>query len=634
MTLHLMSMGGGTGATPRSARSPGAVPFLPGYTPHEVLKDSYNKKQTLAYAPGGPCDQIKVTSNPAIAVTKGGLPPKLDMTVLETLQDPYHRFNYSARAMSHDERSVLRESARNSYRPSIAPAWLKHDRQVLRFFAYFQEPVHEDPKENCRVRRCTVFFYLEDGTMMVTEPKVENSGIPQGTFVKRHRIPKHDGGFYSYHDLKCGMTINVYSRAFRLTDCDDFTRAFLQKAVGSDPGPAEEQPLETYRKGENLDDATMTSRMREIVESKEYNELAAGGSRKNAKLQQYLENDRKVLSFKCFWDDPTRYGARMYYVLHYYLSDDTVEMLECLARNSGRDPYPVFWRRAPLRWNPHVSPAPGMLEPEPITYKPEDLIVGRSVTVYGRDIMLYDCDEFTRYFYREYLGHEQDGLPIEEPIEEHVKLSHPPHTGFGTEDDSLASCLHLTPRVPRRDILKLMNEQGKILRFEAQITNTRSEDVSRRFVIGLYVADNSIGVWEIRQRNSGHTEGKFASRSRKKNVATGRFFEPCDFVVGTTIEINGTPFHIIRADEATMKYMEKHCIDFPHSDVALVTTKMEWLRGDLRQMQHVSAEQLGRLADKNSLPLSEHELETLSRAYGDASTGMIPTAKLLASGSF
>lgn len=270
-----------------------------------------------------------------------------------------------------------------------------------------------------------------------------------------------------------------------------------------------------------------------------------------------------------------------------------------------------------------------MLEPEPISYKPEDLIVGRSVTVYGREIILYDCDEFTRYFYREYLGHEQANLLIEEPVQEHVKLSFPPHTGFGTEDDSLASCLHLTPRVPRRDILKLMNEQGKILRFEAKMMTAKSEDMNRRFILGLYVADNSIGVWEMKQRNSGHTEGKFASKSRKRNVATGKCFEPQDFVLGSTVEVNGTAFHILRADEASLKYMEQNCIDFPSSDVDLIAAKMEWIRADLMKETEVTPEQIKGFADKHSLPLSLHETVTLTRAFADPTTNKISTSKLI-----
>ena len=33
--------------------------------------------------------------------------------------------------------------------------------------------------ENHRVRKVAVFYYLEDGTMHVAEPKQDNSGIPQ-----------------------------------------------------------------------------------------------------------------------------------------------------------------------------------------------------------------------------------------------------------------------------------------------------------------------------------------------------------------------------------------------------------------------------------------------------------------------
>ena len=42
------------------------------------------------------------------------------------------------------------------------------------------------------------------------------------------------------------------------------------------------------------------------------------------------------------------YGDRHPYRLHYFLEDDTVEILEVHEGNSGRDPFPVFLRRAPL----------------------------------------------------------------------------------------------------------------------------------------------------------------------------------------------------------------------------------------------------------------------------------------------
>ena len=74
--------------------------------------------------------------------------------------------------------------------PPAVPAFVALDRMVLRFFAYFKEAVHESRMENYRVRKVTVLYYLEDNTIQVNEPKEENSGIPQGCYIKRHHIPK------------------------------------------------------------------------------------------------------------------------------------------------------------------------------------------------------------------------------------------------------------------------------------------------------------------------------------------------------------------------------------------------------------------------------------------------------------
>lgn len=60
---------------------------------------------------------------------------------------------------------------------------------MLRFFGYFQEAVTESNIENHRVRRVVVLYYLADDTMQVTEPKQDNSGIPQ---VRRScQLPQH-----------------------------------------------------------------------------------------------------------------------------------------------------------------------------------------------------------------------------------------------------------------------------------------------------------------------------------------------------------------------------------------------------------------------------------------------------------
>ena len=59
------------------------------------------------------------------------------------------------------------------------------------------------------------------------------------------------------------------------------------------------------------------------------------------RLKQYLDNTRQVLRFWCVWDDRnSMYGDRRPYVLHYFLEDDSVEILEVNETNSGRDPFP------------------------------------------------------------------------------------------------------------------------------------------------------------------------------------------------------------------------------------------------------------------------------------------------------
>jgi hypothetical protein len=50
--------------------------------------------------------------------------------------------------------------------------------------------VHESREENERVRLIQIDYYLEDDTICLLEHKQVNSGIVQGTFLNRHRVPK------------------------------------------------------------------------------------------------------------------------------------------------------------------------------------------------------------------------------------------------------------------------------------------------------------------------------------------------------------------------------------------------------------------------------------------------------------
>ena len=83
----------------------------------------------------------------------------------------------------------------------------------------------------------------------------------------------------------------------------------------------------------------------------------------------------QVLRFYAYWDDPTRYGARQYFVMHYFLCDDTVEINNNYMRNSGRWECPVFFTRKELELQPTMTHTPGMYKPASPLLKASDIEV-------------------------------------------------------------------------------------------------------------------------------------------------------------------------------------------------------------------------------------------------------------------
>lgn len=184
--------------------------------------------------------------------------------------------------------------------PKIAPKWLKHDRQVLRFDTYFQEPVVESRDENFRVHKCTMLYYLEDDTIHILEDRQENAGLPQGVFLKRHKVPADGRTAKAYHwsDFQLPMDLKIYERIFRVYNCDAFTREFYT-TEGYSLGSAEALPEDPYKAARAM--INYKQNPPDTAECKNYNEVKLGGGRYNSNLHSFLENDRKVLSFSIYW---------------------------------------------------------------------------------------------------------------------------------------------------------------------------------------------------------------------------------------------------------------------------------------------------------------------------------------------
>lgn len=214
---------------------------------------------------------------------------------------------------------------------------------MLHFKAYFQEPVVEDPNENYRVRQCIIYYYLDDDTMHIIENRVENSGIPQGVFLKRHKVPMPGANrCYVEQDLNLGMNLDVYGRVFRIVDCDEFTRSFYANE-GIKLNAPEGFPDDPFVKTRAM--INMKQNPPDLAQHKEYIEVELGGGRPNKALKSFLDNDRKVLSFHILWADNSYDGGEKYFVLNYYLSDEKCEVKEINTVNSGRTPFPLLLKK-------------------------------------------------------------------------------------------------------------------------------------------------------------------------------------------------------------------------------------------------------------------------------------------------
>ena len=105
----------------------------------------------------------------------------------------------------------------------------------MRFYCYFKEHVVESRLENERVRKAVVYYYLEDKSIMITEPKQTNSGVPQGLFLKRQVVVKPSGSPFMPQDFGIGIDVGIFGRQLRIYDCDDYTRHFFKVSSNSHP---------------------------------------------------------------------------------------------------------------------------------------------------------------------------------------------------------------------------------------------------------------------------------------------------------------------------------------------------------------------------------------------------------------
>jgi len=507
--------------------------------------------------------------------------------------------------------------------------WLNNAGQVIRFFGYFKEAVNESAAETYRVRKVTIFYYMEDGTIQINEHAQENSGIPQGTFLKRCIIPRagNTGGAYQLSDLVIGQTMEVYKRTYFIVDADSNARQVCEM-YPEDDYPALPYPTDQYTTTRSMHMAKETgadlSVKRNVKKGpmKKFMEASLGNTVNNSGRDSFLKNDRKVLRFTGAWDNRgAMFGDFNFFTIHYYLSDNTVEVLEQHQANNGKDPYPLLLKRAPLPTNPQTEDPNGRSDvPEADQYIHwTDLNCGANINVYHRSIKLISTDAKTREFY------ESQGRPLDpncddQYVEDPPQIPRnpvPKHSGFGSQEDSLASCGQLVPKPPKTEFDKQgVNLPKQVLRFASKMDTDRYDDKDRQFVIMFYSATNEIQVREPPQRNSGVVGGMWLSKRKIMNDKAGRMFEASDFYAGASVKFNSTTFVVNDVDEHTLIHMDSNPGEFPLADINYVTSQ---LRSKMGQGS-LSAEALFDKLDHNGdgfIGVGEFK-RAMVRTFGDA----------------
>ncbi|XP_075235583.1 EF-hand domain-containing family member C2-like isoform X2 [Lycorma delicatula] len=538
------------------------------------------------------------------------------------------------------------------------PPWITYDRQVLKFDAYFQEMIPEVAGYNHIIRKCIIYFFLEDGTIKVVEPIVKNSGIAQGCLMSRQRIRLPNASacrideFYDVIDLNIGRNVEFHGRVFKITNCDHFTRNFLNRLGIPVPDPIE-TPADPYTEKRAYKMKLETLPRKPAIKKPDFS--------------KFIEMDRKVLSFSAYWDDRETHCGELHLLqVRFYLADNTIEVKDVTDKDNNF----LLIHRAKLPKEFKGLPGPGaedaitllnVFGPERVLADPKgplkgkknefyldsDLMIGAVIYVYGRKVVLIDCDQFTKEYYRIKYGIDEF-TPIKRPptndetAQKAAKRSPPelpPYNGFGTHEDSAINCRTVFPTSITKSYKQFYEKDrigydSNILRYLAELVSNRPNDKLRSFIISYYLSDDTLSVFETAEINSGYNSGMRVSRRQISKPGEQVFgckppacYSALDFYVGNELVIETFKYLLIDADEYALKYMELRANEFPKSNVKLILDKVK------NKLKPCYKEFVSRHLVNDTIPvltyrqfresiksilcdeITEHEIITLARYY-------------------
>jgi hypothetical protein len=449
---------------------------------------------------------------------------------------------------------------------------LQNYNQVIKFegFCPMDELTVFGEAENPITRRyCTIMFFLEDETVQVVQrrdvdqPRPNSGGM---TIVNRTRLPKDrfTDEALTFEDVEIGSTLSIFGREFFIYACPSSSRNFMRRYLDRE---VDEDIFEYYPPLLKKDSSIAPYHGRRT------NDLGSapsiGGMTKSG--AGFAKYKNRCLNFIGIWDNrESLYGEVTRVNIHYFLSDDSIELIADRSANSGHGPQKTILSRGQVPKDVD-RPNDGNLHWT-------EFSIGEQVSIYNKEILIVDVDPSTRDFFLTEIGrHLPEPIAVDPPRKPIVfEREIPPYMGFGSEEDSLASCVgSLMPEAPRK-----VYGENKVLNFLASMETTNVQDIDRKFVVSYYLLDDTIQVYEPPVKNSGIIGGTFLSRSvmkdeRNRRITVDRLY------VGARISIGGHIFDISNTDDATIRWIQSKPDLFPQAEYTYVMDRYKRVLGNL-----------------------------------------------------
>lgn len=657
---------------------PVEMPMLPGLSFHSdqwhrraVTSAGFRKTQVLAqeWTLSKPSDTPRACTargSPRVAKLKGS-GARLNVNLLQMPTSNALVVKQHAKKCAAKENETRQSEFSSAYEPK------RCERPgVLRFAAYIEETVDwqfscelgapETPGQH--VRKCVVLYHLEDGSVEVIEERAANSGVGGGQFFAR--APPATAGMRSPCEcgpqgLRVGGTLDFLGQIFHLVDADGFTREWYKRMLDIDqPEPTAYPPAcpEEYR----AEHATKLGRASGKVSygkfgGKEVCRTSPEAARRHAQMakeRQFYGHNGEVLTFVANWRDPSPGGETHEYVLHFHLSNKGIEIVVPPQQGFDRFTHLLVTQRLPANWRAMLDGA------EPKYVDVEDLVVGKSLDVYGRTIDLVDCTPFTRAFYKQQLGIEQPrGQPhtctrahFQQNFAATVDDSTPrtpsalpgqlgatkptrllrkattPQAAAAQAEEADAQAAHLAlenpfcaTEEPKKSLAVKQLDLAKKTRLKDAVVRCRLRQVvsdyarkncpavardqetrPRTFVATYFLADDHVAIFEDHVNNSGVLGGAFLKKGRYKIIdgESTRFLLPTDFKLANIIKFSANNnLRVIDIDAASIKTMASLPDIFPFAAVPLLLEKCK------------NIDDLEGYSSIDTLPLHPHDLFAL-----------------------